>query len=181
MGKKKKRGPYIIDTNVPVLAGTNIADIPEDQLPCAEACVRFIENILRTKDFRIVLDANWEILNEYKKNIMTPKGSENLGTRFLMWLYQHLGQIPDRDCISLEKTGDHNYVTFPIDPALSTFDPSDRKFVALANAHPEHPAIVQGTDGKWWGFKDVLENLGIHIEFLCEEYVEQQYLKKIGN
>ncbi len=98
-----------------------------------------------------------------------------------MWLYQHLSQIHNNDYINLEKDEHNNYVMFPNVSALSSFDPSDRKFIALANAHPEHPAIVQGTDGKWWGFKDVLEGLGIHIEFLCEEYACKQYLKKIGN
>lgn len=72
-------------------------------------------------------------------------------------------------------TGDREYAEFPSSPSLDGFDVSDKKFIAVANAHPEHPHIVEGTDSLWWGFRDALNNIGIHIYFLCEEYVRTKY------
>lgn len=75
----------------------------------------------------------------------------------------------------LTVTGDREYAEFPKSPSLNGFDRSDRKFIAVANAHLEHPQIVEGSDSLWWRFKDALEELGIHIYFLCEDYVKTKY------
>ena len=55
---------------------------------------------------------------------------------------------------------------------LSSFDPDDRKFVAVANAHPGKPPIMEATDRQWWGWKEALHDAGITVHFLCPEYVE---------
>jgi AAA ATPase domain len=67
---------------------------------------------------------------------------------------------------------------FPEHDALQTFDPSDQKFVAVANAHPDKPPILQATDSKWWGWKDALRECGIIVEFLCQDEIQQTYERK---
>jgi hypothetical protein len=62
----------------------------------------------------------------------------------------------------------------------ANFDNSDRKFVAVANAHPDKPEILQATDSKWWGWKDALAKVGITVSFMCPEYVRIKYEEKIG-
>ena len=59
------------------------------------------------------------------------------------------------------------------------FDLSDRKFIALANMHVEKPPIVEGTDGKWWGYVEAFGRYGITIQFLDEEYAQMMYRKKV--
>ena len=65
-----------------------------------------------------------------------------------------------------------SYAEFPKSTDLLKFDRSDRKFVALAKAHPANPPIVNGSDTDWWEFKDILTREGIQIVFLCKEYMK---------
>lgn len=58
---------------------------------------------------------------------------------------------------------------------------SDRKFVAVVNAHKKKPPIYQATDSKWWGWNDALEEVGIHVEFLCPDYIKSKYKKKMDS
>lgn len=166
---------YIIDTNVPLKA----ADIySEDRLDaqCSLACLNFIKKVMDSDDIVVVLDANSEILREYKNNLNTCE-QNTVATQFFQWICKHLTlhQNSQVELQYLTVTGDREYDEFPRTSKLDGFDVSDRKFIALANAHPEHPAIVEGADSLWWGFKDALEELGIHIYFLCEDYIRIKY------
>lgn len=60
---------------------------------------------------------------------------------------------------------------FPDHEGLQQFDLSDRKFVAAANAHEKKPPIAQATDSKWWGWKNALEEAGLSVFFVHEEYI----------
>ena len=48
---------------------------------------------------------------------------------------------------------------------ISTDD--DRKFVAVACAHPGQPSILQAVDSKWSNFLGALTQHGVTIEYLC--------------
>jgi hypothetical protein len=64
-------------------------------------------------------------------------------------------------------------VSFPDDPDLAQFDPSDRKFVAVAAAHPERPPILQAADSKWLAWEKPLRRHDITVEFLCPDDIER--------
>ena len=49
------------------------------------------------------------------------------------------------------------------------FDPADRKFIAVALAHPEKPPILQAVDSQWWDFRDAFRRNGVIVEFICED------------
>lgn len=158
---------YIIDTNVPLKATDTQSTDMIDRL-CAQRCFTFIKDIM-SSDGIVVLDDGWEIINEYKKNIDMDSG-ENVASQFLMWILRNM--LTDRVALcSITKTANNSYAEFPASPDLAKFDRSDRKFVALAKAHPEHPSIYNGSDTDWWIFKEPLAKEGIHIAFLCEEYM----------
>ncbi|MCP4749267.1 MAG: hypothetical protein GY866_00095, partial [Proteobacteria bacterium] len=72
------------------------------------------------------------------------------------------------------------YDEFPEHDGLKNFDISDRKFVAVANAHPDKPPILEATDSNWWGWKDSLAEIGITVTFLCPAYAEGKYSEKMG-
>ena len=60
------------------------------------------------------------------------------------------------------------FAEFPSDAALeAAIDPSDRKFFAASNAHPEKPPILEATDSKWLGWEDQLKKHDIKVEVLC--------------
>ena len=81
--------------------------------------------------------------------------------------------------LKLEKDDNGEYTNFPLDGDTKDFDRSDRKFVALANKHVEKPPIIEGTDGKWWGYVEAFKKYGIRIQFIDEGYVQKMYQKKI--
>ena len=62
---------------------------------------------------------------------------------------------------------------FPDDPALKRFDEDDRKFIAVARAHPDKPPILQAVDSKWLNFRDALHQKGVRVEDLCPEDVQR--------
>lgn len=157
----------IIDTNVPLKAANMH---PEDEIDrlCSESCLTFIKTLMDSDDV-VVLDKGREILNEYRKNIDITS-EDNVASQFLMWLLRRM--LTDKvHQYEITKTRNNNYAEFPTAADLRKFDRSDRKFVALANVHPSHPSIYNGSDTDWWDFKDALEREGIHIVFLCEEYM----------
>jgi hypothetical protein len=47
--------------------------------------------------------------------------------------------------------------------------------------HPAKPPILQGTDCKWWGWKEALADVGITVTFLSPEYAKAKYEEKIGS
>ncbi|MBQ8707344.1 MAG: hypothetical protein IJ523_04600 [Succinivibrionaceae bacterium] len=157
----------IIDTNVPLKAATVKPDDEIDRR-CCLACLNFIKELMDSDDI-VVLDRGKEILNEYRRNIDTSK-EDSVSSQFLMWLLRRMltGKV---DLHEITKIGDNAYAEYPNSPQLEHFDRSDRKFVALANAHPQHPSIYNGSDTDWWDFREALEQVGIHVFFLCEEYM----------
>lgn len=166
----------IIDTNVPKIA--NLALAPNQIVPelfeCVMEAIILINQII--KKGGLVLDDADEIFNEYHNNLAI-KGQPGLGDRFMKWVHDNRWNFPDEDRVSITKDGD-TYVEFPNHEGLKQFDPSDRKFVAVANTHPIKPPIIEATDSKWWGWKDALLEMGIKIIFLSPEYVEKKYKEK---
>lgn len=76
------------------------------------------------------------------------------------------------DMIKLEKENE-SYVAFPDDKELEEFDLADRKFVALARSHNEHPPIIEAADGKWLQFVEALKKYNIEIKFLDMDYAQK--------
>ncbi len=170
-------GLRIIDTNVPVTANKslNLENEPDEIHDCIYACIEAIESVQHTK--QIVLDSGEEIFNEYKDHLSF-SGQPGPGDAFFKWLHQNRWSFPKSQRVVITKTAE-SYVEFPDHHDLADFDISDRKFVAVANAHPEKPPILQAVDSKWWGWKDALEKAGIVVHFLCEKYIREKYKKKI--
>lgn len=70
------------------------------------------------------------------------------------------------------------YTEFP-DPALEPqFDAPDRKFAAVANAHPDRPPLWQAADSKWLDWWKPLAAAGVDVEFLCPHDACRFYAKK---
>lgn len=164
----------IIDTNVPLKAADMHPNDALDRL-CSKKCLKFIKELMESDDI-VVLDTEREILKEYQKNINT-NSQDNVASQFLMWLYRKIS-TQNVELHKITKTGDNDYAEFPASQKLKGFDRSDRKFVALAVAHPHHPKIYNGADTDWWDYRDALEENGIHIVFLCEDYMKTKSKRK---
>ncbi|MCY4047013.1 MAG: hypothetical protein OXF42_02745 [Candidatus Dadabacteria bacterium] len=170
----------VVDTNVPKTANLAIQpDSGSDVSPeCVGKCIEAIEHVIRNR--ALVIDSGNEIFDEYRRQL-NMSGAPNVGDKFMKWVHTQRWKLPDSHRVEITKNGD-SYDEFPNHKDLTNFDPSDRKFVAVANAHSSRkkPSILQATDSKWWGWRDALEEEGIHVHFVCPEYAEATYKKKMG-
>ncbi len=167
----------LMDTNVPKTANLALApdQVPQDLVGCVLACVEAVEHVIKKQ--ALVMDAGEEIFDEYRQQL-SMKGQPGVGDRFMKWVHDNRWSFPEANRVQITKNGE-SYDQFPAHAGLTQFDPSDRKFIAVANAHPEKPAIIQATDSKWWGWKDALGEVGITVHFLCHDYVQKKYVKKM--
>ena len=138
----------VIDTNVLL-----VADGQADQMSsgCVVECLDRLEKVRR--DEQIVLDRSWFILGEYT-NKLRPNASPTAGSAFLKWLLQVQADTNHISLVTITPRDPRKtlFAEFPPDKDLEdSFDPSDRKFVAAANAHPDKPPILEAADSKWLG------------------------------
>jgi hypothetical protein len=168
----------LVDTNVPKTA--NLATQPDPQSDvtdtCVLACIEAIKHVVKKRG--LVIDAGDEIFDEYRKQL-SMKGQPGVGDHFMKWVHDNRWSLPSSYRVNITQNGS-SYHEFPEHDGLDDFDNSDRKFVAVANAHREKPPILQATDSKWWGWKEALAEVGINVYFVCQDYVEKKFKEKMG-
>ncbi len=105
-----------------------------------------------------------------------------IGDAFLRWVLTNQANPNRCRQVPLTPSGSgYDFEEFPSHPGLAQFDPSDRKFVAVAAACPGGPApILQAADSKWWGWKEALEDCGVFVDFLCPQEIAHKHAEKIG-
>lgn len=163
----------VIDTNVLLVANQQHGDI---SLECVAACIERLQSI--QKSGVVVLDDNFHILSEYqnKTRINPPKG---VGDVFLKGLLRNLGNPARVELVSITATNEQSFAEFP-DPQLQReFDPADRVFPAVANAHPDKPPIWQAADCKWLLWWPALQEKDIQVAFLCPQDTQRFYVNKL--
>ena len=131
------------------------------------------------KNKTLVIDAGNEMFDEYRNKLVL-SGQAGLGNAFLKWVHDNRWGLPAENRVEIHPDGNGSYREFPNHAGLVAFDLSDRKFIAVANAHSKKPPILQAADSKWWGWKEALAEEGISVKFLCPEYVKSIYEKKFS-
>jgi hypothetical protein len=169
----------VIDTNVAVIANNKEKTDENKKIPleCILKCVQIIREI--KENGHVYIDDNWRILREYQNNLDS-SGQPGVGDAFFKWLLQNVSNTKRCTQIHITETAENEYVEFPEDKGLSEFDCSDRKFVAVSNAHSEKPPILEGFDSKWWGFKEILQKCGVRVYFVCQKEIKEQFERKIS-
>lgn len=169
----------IVDTNVPKIANlSNDPDKISDELVnCVNNCVDAIDHVIKTMG--LVIDSGDEIFDEYRQQLEM-SGRPGIGDRFMKWVHDNRWKLPEGNRVKITQTGS-TYAECPDILKTINFDKSDEKFVAVANAHPLKPPILQATDSKWWGWKEDLASVDINVYFLCPNYVQQKYEEKMGS
>ena len=168
----------LVDTNVPKTANSanDPARIPDELIECVQACVAAIDHVIHKG--QLVLDAGNEIFDEYRQQLCM-SGQPGIGDAFMKWVHDTQWGSREENRVVITKNGD-SYDEFPDHVGLQEFDRSDRKFVAVANAHIKKPPILQATDSKWWGWNEALEAVGIIVIFLCPDYIRVKFEEKIA-
>jgi hypothetical protein len=164
----------IIDTNVILVANRQHADVSE---ACIVTSTKRLQDIMTSR--RIAIDDGYRILNEYQ-NKTQPREGKRPGDAFVKWILRNNANPSRCDLVALVEHPDRGFGSFPDDPRLANFDPPDRKFVAVAAAHSEHPPIFQATDSKWLGWAAALAEHRITVDFLCRPDIRSFDKKKKG-
>ena len=162
----------VIDTNVLLVADLRHGDVA---MECVLTCIEHLQNL--REQGKVVIDDDYRILREYQRNIDSRRG-KNMGAAFLKWLQQNQANQAHVERVHITETAPDSFAEFP-DPELQpAFDPPDRKFVAVANAHPDKPPIWQATDCKWLDWWIGLNRRGIQVNFLCPVDIRRFYHAK---
>ncbi len=154
----------IVDTNVPITANGHAEQASRT---CQLACITTLRTIQAQR--RISVDQSGLILQEYRKHL-SPNGQPGLGDAFFKWLWNN--QANPQVCVSVQiipTVDGRGFAEFPDDPALTGFDHSDRKFVAVSLSHSAHPPIYNAVDTDWLHYQDALATHGVIVEHLCTD------------
>lgn len=156
----------VIETNVIAVAN----DMAEQAGPgCVIACLDALEAARKNV---IVIDSGGLCLDEYFR-YADRSGQPKAGDAFARWLCErHYMEHCEQVDITPKAGSVTDFEEFPDDPDLGGFDPSDRKFVAIAKASKHDPTILNAADTDWWHHREPLERNGIKIKFLCPELMK---------
>jgi len=130
----------VVDTNVAVIANKRSEQASQD---CVITCAERLTRITSGVD-KLALDDRWRIIEEYQRNLHS-SGQPGLGDMFCRWVLTNRENPQRCERVKITPIGgsETDFGEFPSDVALSDFDPSDRKFIAVALAHPQQPPILQ--------------------------------------
>lgn len=153
----------LVDTGVPLVANGQAAQASP---ACVVACTNALLDV--TRQGGLVLDSLGEILREYRHKLLRA-GQRGPGDEFLLWVITNEWNPGKCHRVTLTRASPDPpfYAEYPPDPALAHFDPSDCKFVAAANAHPQRPPILVSVDTDWANAHEALRSVGIQVEELC--------------
>jgi hypothetical protein len=165
----------VVDTGVAMVAnGAHEAVSPR----CVAASARALHELML--DGHVFVDDGGRIVAEYRRNLNAWARQPGPGDAFLKWLLTHEwgGLKVTRVTITPKDEAPDDFHELPAAPNGVRYDPSDRKFLAVAAAHNSHPVILHSVDFKWWGWRDALQAAGVTIDFLCPEDVAAKYAEK---
>lgn len=166
----------VVDTNVATTANGSNEGAPLD---CVAESGKALAAVMRSG--HVFIDAGGRIVAEYRANLRA-RGEPGPGDAFLKWLLTHEWgqQRVTRVPITPIAGDDEDFEELPRPAAGTTYDPSDRKFLAVAAAIAERPPILQAFDSKWWAWPTELRKAGVTIHFLCRHAIEAKYKDKMG-
>lgn len=152
----------VVDTNVAVVANgrPDPTDPRPPSIPCRIAAVTFLMKV--EKKGRVLLDVEGEIQNEYRRHL-NPRGAPGVGDRFFQIVLHSSPNLVER--VDLPKRPDGEYEHLPQTLIDAGFDPSDRKFAALACK--EGVPVHNATDSDWIEHSVTLAKEGIQVDNLC--------------
>lgn len=131
----------IVNVNVAITTNGRAAQASQ---VCQLACIDRLR-LMQAKQ-RVVLDTLQSILQEHRRHL-SARGQPGVGDAFFKWLWSNAFNPEICTIVSITPSNNgREFAEFPDDPDLARFDRSDRKYVAVAIAHPDHPPIINAVD-----------------------------------
>jgi hypothetical protein len=162
----------VVDTNVILVANADHADASPE---CVIECVDGLQRLMSRG--AIAIDDAFLIVKEYQ-NRTNSKTGKGVGDVFLKWVLTNMANSDRVQQVTLTEIAEDCFAQFPVPALEATFDRPDRKFAAVANAHPNKPPIWQAVDCKWLDWWPQLNTVGVQVEFLCGDDVCRFYNRK---
>jgi hypothetical protein len=162
----------VIDTNVLLVANGSHQFV---SVPCRVECVTRLQ--ARQKAGVVAIDDAFRILKEYQQKTQ-PNQPKGVGDAFLKWLLQNVANDRRVHRVSITETASDTFAEFPDAAFQPQFDAPDRKFAAVAHAHPDKPPIWQAADSKWLKWWPQLDVHGVKVTFLCPADSRRFYASK---
>lgn len=111
---------------------------------------------------RIVIDIDGLIQEEYRR-YLSPRGQPGVGDRFYLEI---INSNPEKILrVELPRREDGEYEDLPQILIDTRFDPSDRKFAAIAKR--ERIPVINATDSDWVNHKKELAESNIRVTHIC--------------
>ena len=161
---------YVVDTNVAIVAnGRGIhGGAKAPSLACRMAAVEFLQGLVQSGKF--FLDVAGDIQAEYRRHLL-PVGQPGVGDRFYLEVINSNPAVVER--VILQRLENGEYQILPDLIIKSTFDPSDRKFAALAIQTGSR--VVNAVDSDWIHHRELLLNSGVKLKLLCGDCIDNWF------
>ena len=160
----------VIDTNVPLVV--KFPDGHPEEL--VAACEELLEDIIEHERI-VVTDEHDEIIEEYFRQLDF-SGRGTLGDAFAKWVFDRRWTWDAAARPNIEPRGENVYGVLEGDH--DDFDPSDRKFVAVAKV--SGAPVRQATDTKWLDWAEALRRHGVTVRYVHEASIRNAYRSKFG-
>ena len=154
---------FVVDTNVAIVASRR--GIHADER-CQLACVEKLESVV-AQDV-VAIDDGLAILAEYGRYLQ-PSGMPGTGDMF----YKHVLNFLHRPgrvrmvAVTPSKDPGRGFEELP----ENTFDPSDRKFLAVAVV--AKAVVLNATDSDWGEHEALMDRLGVEVSQLCPQHASK--------
>ena len=155
---------FVVDTNVAIVA--NGRGIHAD-IDCQSDCVQKLKSLVTQKI--VAIDDRYLILKEYRE-YMNPPGEPGVGDMFFKHVFNNLSQCDRVRMVTITPSADERR-SFEELPE-NTFDPSDRKFLAVAVV--AKATVLNATDNDWNEHPDLMSELGVKVEQLCPQHIHHE-------
>ena len=154
---------FVVDTNVAIAANGRGTHADER---CQLACVQRLRSLAAGDT--VAIDRAGLILNEYKKHLHF-SGIPGVGDMFFKHVFNNQSQSKYVRRVAVTPTGDpaRGFEELP----KNTFDPSDRKFLAVAVV--AQAVVLNATDSDWGEQRALTGKLGVEVRELCPQHVSR--------
>jgi hypothetical protein len=151
-----------VDTNVAIVANGHPAegDARAPSIDCRLAAVTFLAGLV--ENGVVLLDAAGAIQTEYRRHL-NPRGQPGVGDRFYQVVLHSSPALVER--LDLPQREDGEYADLPDELIAVNFDPSDRKFAAMAKRYGV--PVYNTTDSDWVNDAAALAAAQIEVRNLC--------------
>ncbi|NJL29100.1 MAG: hypothetical protein HC897_15055 [Thermoanaerobaculia bacterium] len=160
---------HIIDTNVLLVASAANSASPFTDSDLPGELQTHVLNWLTA--FRLdttramVWDTTWTIYSEYRRKLT----DQDYGLQVVH------EKLDSARFVAIELDDDSN-ATVPVE--FSSFDRSDRKFLAVLLADEEKSTLINATDTDWLEIEDDLRAAGVTVEHLLEDWLRTKRAEK---